>query len=617
MTQHPQSITKPFMRTTVPRGSDILSEPAPSVGPMTAMALLQPSLDEVGEPLATTTFVVVDLETTGAGPDATITEFGAVKVRAGIEEGEFQTLVNPETRIPPLICVLTGITDAMVAGAPTLGEVLPAFLEFARGAVLVAHNARFDVGFLRRACERYGYPWPHPRVVDTVGLARGALLRDEVPNVKLATLSAHFRVPVTPNHRALTDARATVGVLHALLERVGNLGVTTVDDLLEFTRGVSPQRRAKRTWASEVPAAPGVYCFVADLPGADGALRRQVLYVGKSVNLRARVRSYFTAAETRPRMDEMVRIATGIETTVCRTPLEAEVLELRLIAAHTPRYNRRSKFPERQHWLKLTREPYPRLSLVRAVGDDQAAYFGPFGARQSAEQAQLALYDAFPIRQCSARLSARRPATPCALGEMGRCASPCDHSISPVDYAEVADAVRAAWSVDIRPVLGANRRRLATLIAQQRFEEAAQIAVRLETVARTATRHHRLRALARCAQIVAAAPASDGGWDIHVVRWGRLAASAHARPGESAPTVSADAVAAAEAVRRPTPGLPAATIEEAERVAAWLERPGVRLLECDDEWAWPLFGGVTVTDLPRHVLGEVSAVDVHHLGPLT
>ena len=81
--------------------------------------------------------------------------------------------------------------------------------------------------------------------------------------------------------------------------------------------------------------------------------------------------------------------------------------------------------------------------------------------------------------------------------------------------------------------------------------------------------------------------------------------------------MSADAVAAAEAVRRPTPGLPAATIEEAERVAAWLERPGVRLLECDDEWAWPLFGGVTVTDLPRHVLGEVSAVDVHHLGPLT
>ena len=95
--------------------------------------------------------------------------------------------------------------------------------------------------------------------------------------------------------------------------------------------------------------------------------RRQVLYVGKSVNLRNRVRSYFTAAEKRPRMEEMVRISTGVETTVCRTPLEAEVLELRLIAAHAPRYNRRSKFPERQQWLKLTDEAFPRLSIVRQV----------------------------------------------------------------------------------------------------------------------------------------------------------------------------------------------------------------------------------------------------------
>ena len=433
---------------------------------------VQPSFDDLGRHLATTAFVVVDLETTGAGPDATITEVGAVRVQSGEVVGEFQTLVNPCTHIPPLIQVLTGITDAMVADAPRLDQVVPPFLEFARDAVLVAHNAGFDVGFLKRACAAQGLAWPGFPVVDTVGLARGVLMRDEVPNVKLATLARHFRSPEAPNHRALTDARATVHVLHGLLERIGNLGVHTLEDLLEFTRGVSPERRAKRTLAADVPAAPGVYQFVADLPDRDGVIRRQVLYVGKSVNLRNRVRSYFTAAEKRPRMDEMVRISTGVETTVCRTPLEAEVLELRLIAAHAPRYNKRSKFPERQQWLKLTDEAFPRLSLVRKVADDGAVYFGPFSRREAAEQAALAVYEAFPIRQCTDRLSDRRRTSRCALGDLGKCLAPCDGTTSRADYVAVADAVRASLTVDVRGMLTAPRAKLARLIDSERFEEA-------------------------------------------------------------------------------------------------------------------------------------------------
>ncbi|PZS32173.1 MAG: endonuclease, partial [Pseudonocardiales bacterium] len=102
---------------------------------------VQASFDELGEPLREVTFVVVDLETTGGAPaSCEITEIGAVKVRGGEVVGEFQTLVNPCVGIPPFIAVLTGITDTMVASAPRLGAVLPAFLEFARGSVLVAHN---------------------------------------------------------------------------------------------------------------------------------------------------------------------------------------------------------------------------------------------------------------------------------------------------------------------------------------------------------------------------------------------------------------------------------------------------------------------------------------------
>ncbi|MBK8463420.1 MAG: DEDD exonuclease domain-containing protein [Nigerium sp.] len=581
---------------------------------MNTSAADQPSFDDLGRHLATTAFVVVDLETTGAGPDAQITEVGAVRVEAGEVTGEFATLVNPGAHIPPLISVLTGITDPMVADAPRLDQVIPPFLEFARDAVLVAHNAGFDVGFLKRACAAQDLPWPGFPVVDTVALARGVLLRDEVPNVKLATLARFFKAPQPPNHRALTDARATVHVLHGLLERVGNRNVHTLEDLLEFTRGVSSERRAKRTWATDVPASPGVYQFVANLPDRDGVLRRQVLYVGTSVNLRARVRSYFTAAEKRPRMDEMIRIATGVETTVCRTALEAEVLELRLIAAHAPRYNRRSKFPERQQWIKLTDEAFPRLSVVRQVRDDGACYFGPFRSRSMAEQVCLALYEAFPIRQCTAHLSTRKPSGRCALGDLGRCLAPCDRTVSREAYLAVTDAVRTSLTVDVRTVVQAPRSRLESLIAQERFEEAGVLTARLDAFVRASTRARRLTALAACPTIVAACRAT-GGWEVHVIRYGRLAAAAFARPGEWVPDVGRDAALAGEQVVAPPAGQPAASIDEVERVAAWLERPGVRIIDIDGDWAWPLHGTIGRADLPRHALAvaDVGGVGRHRV----
>lgn len=547
---------------------------------------LQPSFADLGTPLADVTFCVVDLETTGSGGDDTITEIGAVKVRGGQVLGEFQTLVNPNTHIPALIAVLTGITDQLVAGAPKLAEVLPGFLEFAAGSVIVAHNARFDVGFLKRSCAQLDYSWPNPDVVDTVALARQVLLRDEVPNVKLGTLAAHFHTATTPNHRALADARATVEVLHGLLERVGNLGADTLEDLLGYLNRVSPERRAKRTMAKGLPDAPGIYQFVADLVGANGVRRRQVLYVGKSRNIRKRVASYFTAAETRPRMDEMVRIATDVETVVCRTPLEADVLELRLIAAHSPRYNRRSKYPERQHWLKLTDEAFPRLSLVRQVGEDGGFYFGPFRRRSVAEQVMLAVWDAFGLRQCNTRLSRTRPSPACALAEMGRCSAPCQLLVSPEDYALVARRVQDGLAVDLGPLVDASRPRLAALIASERFEEAGELTARLEACSRSSLRFHRLASLAACPQIVAAYRV-EAGWEIHVIRHGRLAAAALARRGEVPQQVARDAVASAEWVAPPVGPQPAAIVEETERVADWLERPGVRMIEIDGDWAWP------------------------------
>ena len=564
----------------------------------TPVVAVQGTLDELGAPLISTTFVIVDLETTGGSPGThEITEVGAVKVCGGEVLGEFQTLVRPGLSIPPFVAVLTGITDAMVATAPRLQAVLPAFLEFARGSALVAHNAPFDVGFLKAACERHGHAWPGFQVLDTARLARRILARDEARDCRLSTLARLFKAGTMPTHRALDDARATVDVLHGLIERLGNVGVHTVEELTTWQSMVTPAQRRKRYLAEGLPHAPGVYMFL------DGQGR--ALYVGKSKDMRTRVRTYFTASETRARMTEMVAIAESVTGIACATPLEAEVRELRLIAERKPRYNRRSRFPERASWLKLTVEPFPRLSLVREVKLDHATYLGPFGSRRLAEAAMTAVHEAVPIRQCSERLSPKRTRSACALAGMGRCGAPCEGGETVEEYAVHADAVRRAFTADARPLVDRLLARIGRLADGERYEEAAVHRDRLSTFVRTAARAQRIAALAAVPQLAAAQRLDPGGWQLHVVRFGRLAGAAATPPGAH-PRPYLDALlATAETVVPAPPPLPAATVEEAECVLRWLESPGTRLVEVDGVWALPAGGAGGLAGL----VGAAEAAD--------
>ncbi len=545
-----------------------------------AATVVQGTIDELGVPLVATTFVVVDLETTGGAPaTCDITEFGAVKVRGGEVLGEFQTLVRPSTAIPPFVAVLTGITDAMVATAPRLEAVLPAFLEFARGATLVAHNAPFDIGFLKTACERTGHPWPKFEVLDTARLARRVVARDEARDCKLSTLARLFHASTTPTHRALDDARATVDVLHGMFERLGNVGVQTVEELVLWQNTVTPAQRSLRHVAVLLPAAPGVYIF------EDG--QGHALYVGKSTNMRRRVRTYFTASETRSRMTEMIAIAESVTGIECATALEAEVRELRLIAERKPRYNRRSRFPERASWLKLTIEPFPRLSMVRDVRDDGAAYLGPIGSRRTAEAAMTAVHEAIPIRQCTERLSPKRTRSPCVLAEMGRCGAPCAGGETVEEYARHAEAVREAFTADAGGLVSRLLGRIERLSAMQRYEDAAVHRNRLAAFVRTAARSQRMAALAAVPELAAARRLEQGGWEMHVVRYGRLAAAGTSPPGAH-PRPYLDALlTTAETVLPAPPPLPAATAEEAECILRWLEQTGTRLVEVAGSWTLP------------------------------
>ncbi len=541
---------------------------------------VQTSLDELDEPLRLTTFTVVDLETTGgsAASDA-ITEIGAVRVCGGQVQGEFQTLVDPLVPISPFVSVLTGITDAMVAGAPPIASALPALLEFARGSVLVAHNAPFDVGFLRAACTEHHQPWPNFPVVDTAVLARRVLSRDEVPNCKLSTLAAFFRAGTTPTHRALADARATVDVLHALLDRLGSLGVQSLPELRAFSAQVTPAQRRKRHLADALPSAPGVYVF-RDARGTP-------LYVGTSRDLRSRVRQYFVASETRSRMGEMVALAERVDPIVCAHTLEAQVRELRLISAHKPRYNRRSKYPERSVWLKLTDEAFPRLSIVRARKADNASYLGPLRSQRQAEAVRDAIHDAVPLRQCSDRLSLRRAVrSACALAGIGRCSAPCEGSASVTEYAALAELVATAWTGDVRPLIAPLERRLAELSLAQRYEQAAVVRDRIATVVRSCARMQRLQAVTDIDELVAARPDPAGGWEISVIRRGRLAAAGVARRGTPPWAVIESLLATADVVDPDHQAL----AEETECVLRWLEEPGTRLVHATGPWMLPAHG---------------------------
>jgi DNA polymerase-3 subunit epsilon len=565
----------------------------------------QLTLDDLGTPLHEATFVIIDLETSGGSPaTAGITEIGAVKVRGGEVIGEFSTLVNPGHSIPAFIAALTGITDHLVEDAPSLSGVLPGLLEFIRGCVLVAHNAPFDIGFLKAACAEHGHPWPAPGVIDTARLARVSLHRDEVRNCKLGTLAAHFRTAVVPSHRALDDARATTEVFHALLERVGNFGVASVEDLAAFASRVSAPQRAKRHLADGLPNGPGVYVFT-DATGA-------ALYVGRSTSIRRRVLNYFTASESRRRMSEMISIATSVQPIPCATVLEAQVREIRLIASEQPRYNRASRRPEATSWLALTAGHASRLSIVRQVKPEHSAWLGPFGSRQQAQVVADALSAAFGLRTCTTRIPRhRRPEQAgCLAAELGQCLAPCRSGSDDLGYESAVQATRRALDGDGTEVIAYLTARMQAASVQGRYEDAACWRNRLAAFVDAAVRTHRLRALSRCSQLVAARPAGDGGWEVHCIKHAVLAGAATVPAGADPRPVVRALIASAASIASPACPVPAGLAQEARLILDWLDAGGVRLVMVSDPLTMPATCGGALRAQLAQVQTE-SAIERH------
>jgi DNA polymerase-3 subunit epsilon len=473
----------------------------------------------------------------------------------------------------------------MLLPAPRINEVFPQFLEFLGSeneTVIVAHNAQFDLSFLKAAATSLGYTWPKFQVLDTVKIARHTLNREEVANFKLSTLAAFFKTETTPNHRALDDVRATVSVLHGLIERLGSFDIFTLEELKEFSNRITKAQATKKHLAANAPASPGVYIFRDKLGDP--------LYVGTSKNLRSRVRTYFTANETRKRIREMITVTESIDYIVTPTALEAQVRELRLIQGANPRYNRRSRFPEKSSWIKLTDENFPRLVISKGAPIDPSGVIGPISGGGAIESALEAIHEYLPLRQCKPKITDKsiKTAAPCILLEINRCAAPCIGNQSVTAYSEITAKYKNLLEVDFREIHRLSTSKMTELSLDEKFEEAIGVRDKYAHFNRAASRIERLNSIARLPLLIVAKSLGDH-WEFVSIKYGRLAAT-----NVSTPTTSvAAALEALEIMSEQVSNagfLQQVNHEEVELILNYLAEPGLRLVKVEGEYTFATFG---------------------------
>ncbi len=355
----------------------------------------------------------VDLETTGtsAGADR-VTEVGIVRVDDGARVSEWSSLVDPERSIPNGVQAMTGITNAMVAGAPTFGQIAGEIAERLSGCVFVAHNARFDYGFLKREFGRLGKPF-HAKVVCTVKLSRR--LYPDSDHHSLDALIERHRLPVSDRHRALGDAR----VLFAFIQTIYREQTVEVVDvaIARMLKAPSLPSQLGADALDGIPEGPGVYRFYG--------LNPLPLYVGKSVNLRERIASHFSSDYRSANDLRLSAEITRIDFEETAGELGALLRESQLIKALFPVYNQRLRRRAEMLALCVTAEPAPP-DYVRSDAIDPASLedlYGPFSTRQAARNTLRRI--ASDAQLCWTALGLERRTGPCFARQLRKCAGAC------------------------------------------------------------------------------------------------------------------------------------------------------------------------------------------------
>ena len=358
--------------------------------------------------------VFFDLETTGATASFDrITEIGLIEVERGRCVGEWSTLVNPQGRIPPFIESLTGISNDMVALAPTFADVAPELKARLEGKLLVAHNARFDYGFLKQEFRRLDMRFA-PDVVCTVKLSRKLFPGHARHN--LDSLMERHGLACGARHRALGDARVLWELAQIWREEFGDDALATAAAAQIKSPTLPPG--LSELVLDEIPETPGVYLFYGenDMP----------IYVGKSVNLRSRVLAHFSGDHRLAKDMRIVQQVKRIDWKETAGELGALLEEARLVKQLLPTLNRQLR--RNNDWYAFAWDPAQRQALQLISGadvdfSDTTHVYGLFRTRRTALDTLRNLAQAFEL--CLIATGLEKGHGPCFAHQIKRCRGVC------------------------------------------------------------------------------------------------------------------------------------------------------------------------------------------------
>ena len=494
-------------------------------------------------------YVVVDVETTGLSPRThSLIEIGALRCRGTEVVETFTTLVDPGRPISAFIRRFTGIDDGMVAGAPSPGQAIEAFLRFAGSDVLVGHNVRFDLNFLGEAAQRHLGTAIVNENLDTIAVGR--LLFPSLGRPSLDRLAEALGLSAPTRHRALADAELTAQAFWQLIERAEAQGIGSLERLqsaLGLTGGegrarrVSVRRSGQRlldpTLREGLPGTPGVY-LMKDEHG-------EIIYVGKAKNLRARVSSYYNQpAGYKRKIDGHLEAVRELETIRTGSELQALILENQLIKRYMPRYNVQQRSYEQYPFIRVdVQNAFPRVSGTREIAADGARYFGPYRSGTAVRTMVDLVQRLFPIRTCTKQLfvdeasgavrtgRSRSSTTkkesvhgsPCLRYSLGRCLGPCHGAVDPARYREAVDAVCGFLGGTGDELLARVEAEMNRAAERLRFEQAAVLRDLLRQARRVLVSQQLLAGAIERHNLLIVYPSSEAGHaEVFGIRHGRL-----------------------------------------------------------------------------------------------
>lgn len=374
------------------------------------------------------TFAIVDIETTGGMVKRDrMTEIAIVLSNGQEIIGEYESLINPGISIPPFITKITGITDEMVADAPTFPEVARQIVEWTDGHIFVAHNVRFDYGFIRQAFAELGFPYNRRRMC-TVQMSKRLL---GLPSNSLESLIKYYQIDVSRRHRALDDARATAVVLHNLLEMEGSKSHINQ----QINRGVRESLLPPSITVADLhnlPEEPGLYYFYDE--------KGDLIYIGKSKNIQKRVMSHFT--KTTRKAELLQKRMFRIEYQLTGNDLLAQIIEAQEIKNSLPEMNKAQRNSRFDVYIKTSVNElgYRRFEITKKPHSEDHLLNAYSSAKNARNKLQMLIHE---YGLCPLYCHIETGMGPCSKYQYDLCNGACIHEESSEDYNVRADLAMA------------------------------------------------------------------------------------------------------------------------------------------------------------------------------